>query len=100
LETRELKSMATATKHNKRVDTRKRISKKTPHLGEIVLSEFVADAMRYDLSNAQSWILDLEAGRVHERDRGSRTMAVLRVLRTLEVLLLNALVDAAGQEGT
>lgn len=60
----------------------------------VTLSASVAEAIRADLANVQSWIVDAADKRT-ERERDAVFFSALRVLRGAETILAAALVQAA-----
>lgn len=68
------------------------ISRKTH---KVTLSPAIARALASDLSVARDTLLDIQTG---EGDDERNWLTVLSTLRTLEVVLLSALVDAAQTE--
>jgi hypothetical protein len=53
----------------------------------------VAEALKFDAANCQSWILD--AAKRSDRDHDAMLFGVLRTLRCMETILASALVQAA-----
>jgi hypothetical protein len=78
--------------------TRSRSVRRAQKPVEIALSESVAAALRNDIGKSLGWLLDLQSDRGTRSDRDALFRALLRTMRTMEVVLVAEMV-AAHQDG-